>query len=87
MNQQNLEKKDLFADDEANETATLSEKLLDALTPGLQVEFDPDEAMKAGAFIEDAITEEDAIESCFDVMDFINTDTKGTKEKNAIDKE
>lgn len=68
----------------ANETQVLSEKLLDALTPGLQVEFDPDEAMKAGAFIEDALTEADAKDSCFDEMGIINA---GTKDINMIGKD
>lgn len=41
----------------------ISDKLADALTPGYQAEFDPDEAERAGAFIEDALTEQDAAES------------------------
>ncbi|SDY81326.1 hypothetical protein [Nitrosomonas halophila] len=53
-------------DDDANATETLREKLIDAQTPGYQVEFDPEEAEQAGAFIEDALTEEDAIESAVD---------------------
>lgn len=44
----------------------LQEKLLDAEIPCYQVEFDPEEAEQAGAFIEDALTEEDAIESAVD---------------------
>ena len=41
----------------------LHEKLIDAQTPGYQAEFDPDEAEHAGAFVEDALSEEDAIDS------------------------
>ncbi|PKL74948.1 MAG: conjugal transfer protein TraD [Candidatus Melainabacteria bacterium HGW-Melainabacteria-1] len=41
----------------------LHEKLADALTPGFQPEFDPDEAEHAGAFVEDALSEADAIDS------------------------
>ena len=53
-------------DDEANARAVLHEKLLDALTPGCQIEFDPDEAYMAGAFFEDALSEEDALASDID---------------------
>ncbi len=55
-------------DDEANARAALHEKLIDALTPGCQIEFDPDEAFKAGAFFEDALSEQDALESDVDAM-------------------
>lgn len=41
----------------------LNEKLIDPLVPGHQVEFEPEEAEKAGAFVEDALSEEDAMES------------------------
>ena len=47
----------------------LREKLLDAMTPGYQAEFDPDEAEQAGAFIEDALSEQDAAESDIDLVD------------------
>jgi hypothetical protein len=42
------------------------EKLMDARVPGYQAEFDPDEAEIAGAFVEDAISERDALESAID---------------------
>ncbi|HHS8316194.1 TPA: hypothetical protein ACTUNV_002647 [Legionella pneumophila] len=45
------------------------QKLVDLLTPGVCVTFDPDEAAKAGAFIEDALDEQDAIESQFDLRE------------------
>jgi hypothetical protein len=48
------------------QTAVL-EKLDDSLVPGLQVEFDPDEAERAGAFVEDALSEADALESAIDL--------------------
>ncbi len=35
-------------------------KLTDAETPGAMVEFDPDEADRAGAFIENAMSADDA---------------------------
>ena len=47
----------------------LLEKLADASTPGYQVEFDPEEAERAGAFIEDALSEQDAMESSVDLLD------------------
>ena len=56
----------LSLDDEANARAALHEKLLDALTPGCQIEFDPDEAFKVGAFVEDALSEQDALASDVD---------------------
>ena len=55
-------------DDEADARAALHEKLLDALTPGCQIEFDPDEAYMAGAFFEDALSEEDALASDIDAV-------------------
>ena len=56
-------------DDEATAAEALREKLTDALTPGYQAEFDPDEAEKAGAFAEDALSEQDAAESDIDLVD------------------
>lgn len=35
-------------------------KLIDAEVPGAVIDFDPDEADRAGAFVEDALSEEDA---------------------------
>lgn len=53
-----------------SETDVLVEKLSDAeTTPSFEVEFDPDEAEKAGAFEEDAISEADALESSSDLID------------------
>jgi len=45
----------------------LEEKLVDAETPGFQVEVDPDEAEKLGAFVEDALSEADALDSTGDM--------------------
>lgn len=57
-------------DGEAADLSTLIEKLSDAeTTPGFEAEFDPDEADKAGAFAEDAISEQDALESSADLID------------------
>lgn len=47
----------------------LYEKLIDAQTPGLTIVFDPDEASRAGAFIEDALSIDEAIESSFDAIE------------------
>ena len=43
----------------------LLSKLRDAQTPGSEVEFDPEEAEKAGFFIETAMSEDDAMEGVF----------------------
>jgi len=48
---------------------SISSKLTDAMTPGYQAEFDPEEAERAGAFVEDAISEQDASESDADLID------------------
>lgn len=50
-------------DDTAAGTAALREKLADALIPGYQAEFGPEEAERAGAFRENALEETDAAES------------------------
>ena len=54
-------------DDYANATEALREKMVDALTPGFQVELDPDEAARMGAFAEDALSDQDAQESTEDL--------------------
>lgn len=56
-------------DDTAAGAAALTEKLTDALTPGYQAEFDPDEAERAGAFREDALNELDAAGSSDDLAE------------------
>jgi hypothetical protein len=59
---------DTLFDAKKDATEALLEKLADASTPGYQVEFDPEEAERAGAFIEDALSEEDAMESSVDLL-------------------
>ncbi len=54
-------------DDAAAAAGALREKLIDALTPGYQAEFDPHEADQAGAFAEDAMSEPDALASTNDM--------------------
>ena len=44
----------------------ITEKLLDAEIPGFQAEFDPLEAERLGAFKEDALSEQDALDSAID---------------------
>ena len=51
-------------------------KLIDAEVPGAVVEFDPEEAERAGAFVEDALSEEDAREA-EDGMDELATRSSG----------
>ncbi len=45
------------------EVDILSEKEADMMVPGFEVEFSPEEAEKMGAFVEDALSEEDAKDS------------------------
>lgn len=47
-------------------TEIIQGKLLDAEIPGFQAEFDPLEAERLGAFTEDALSEQDALESTID---------------------
>jgi hypothetical protein len=49
--------------------AALADKLADAMIPGFEAEFDPDEAERVGAFNEDALSEVDALDSCIDLDD------------------
>ncbi len=55
--------------DRASAADPIRDKLIDAWTPGFQAEFDPDEAERAGAFIEDALSEADAAASVDDLME------------------
>jgi hypothetical protein len=57
---------------EIPEDAALQDKLSDALVPGFQAEFDPYEADKVGAFVEDALSEQDALESGVDLLNLTN---------------
>jgi len=54
---------------EGDAVDVLAEKLTDAMVPGAIVEFDPEEAERAGAFVEDALSESDALESSVDSID------------------
>jgi len=54
---------------EGNAVDVLAEKLADAMVPGAIVEFDPEEAERAGAFVEDALSESDALESDIDLLE------------------
>ncbi|MGS0756905.1 hypothetical protein ACVBEH_21130 [Roseateles sp. GG27B] len=58
--------------DPRNAADALRDKLIDAQTPGYQAEFDPEEAERAGAFVEDALSEEDAAASHIDLIDPID---------------
>lgn len=64
-----MDPNDMIPDDAASAAAALRDKLTDLLIPGYSVEFDPDEADQAGAFHEDALSEQDAAESCLDLVD------------------
>nr|AEX00591.1 TraD [Comamonas testosteroni] len=70
MNQQNTTQADDVLpelpaiDDNAAAAGALREKLGDAATfQATQAEFDPEEAERAGAFVEDALSEQDAAKS------------------------
>ena len=63
-------------DDYANATEVLREKMIDALTPGFQVELDPDEAARMGAFQEDALSDQDAEESTEDLAELDEQEEK-----------
>ena len=58
--------------DNPNITETIQEKLLDAEIPGFQAEFDPLEAERLGAFKEDALTEQDALDSTIDYVEEVD---------------
>lgn len=65
---------DIPFDDALSAAEALREKLIDALIPGYQAEFDPEEAERAGAFVEDALSEPDAAESS---LDLVTVDAEG----------
>lgn len=67
MTEMNKNTPQTVATDAATAAAALAEKLADAGTPGYQVEFDPLEAEKVGAFREDALSEGDALGSADDL--------------------
>ncbi|MER0171838.1 MULTISPECIES: conjugal transfer protein TraD [Nitrosomonas] len=50
----------------------IQEKQLDAEIPGFQAEFDPLEAERLGAFKEDALTEQDALDSTIDYVEEVD---------------
>ena len=54
-------------DEHVTGAQVLREKLIDAMTPGYQAEFDPGEADRAGAFAESALSEADALASTDDL--------------------
>jgi len=51
------------------DTSVVHEKLADAMLPGFPVEFDAEEAEEAGAFVEDAMSAEDAEQSHYNLGD------------------
>jgi hypothetical protein len=52
-----------------NDTDIALQKLADANNPGYIVDVDPDEADLLGAFVEDALTEQDAMAGSVDLLD------------------
>ena len=65
----NAEGQDVVFNAKEDASQALREKLEDMETPGYVVEFDPDEADLVGAFLEDAMSEEDARESAIDLLE------------------
>jgi hypothetical protein len=66
MNTQSISDSNPLMNDEGSQDSAFREKLADALIPGFQAEFDPDEAEQVGAFHEDALSEQDALDSAVD---------------------
>ena len=60
--------KEVVFDAKEDAAEALREKLADMETPGFEVEFDPEEAELAGAFVEDALSEQDALDSSPDSL-------------------
>ena len=60
------DKSEIPNDDSATQDQVIAEKLRDAEIPGFEAEFDPLEAEELGAFTEDALSEQDAKDSCGD---------------------
>lgn len=52
-----------------NDTDITLQKLADANIPGFIVDVDPDEADLLGAFVEDALTEQDAMDGGVDLVE------------------
>ena len=68
----------LCFDDAVSAAEALREKLSDALIPGYRVECDPEEAERAGAFVEEALSEADAAESGVDLPEAnVTVDAEG----------
>ena len=64
-------------DDYANASEALREKLTDAQTPAYQAEFDPDEAERVGAFVEDAAASGDDLVEVDDALEPAFLDDEG----------
>lgn len=61
------EEEDIIFDPDHNDKEVLETKLINLEETGAIVEMDPEEAEIMGAFEESAISEEDALESRFDL--------------------
>jgi hypothetical protein len=74
MSNEKTTQKNIIPDGSLNASETVRGKLTDAMTPGFQAEFDPEEAEQVGAFTEDALSEQDALESSEDLPDALTGD-------------
>lgn len=55
------------------DASIVEKKLTDAMTPGVQIDFDPDEAEMAEAFVEDALSSDGALASISDLAGPLET--------------
>lgn len=67
---------DIF-DEAKNDMEATNDKLITAQTLGVSVEMEPQEAERFGAFIEDSLTEKEALDSVIDGVD-IEPGNQGT---------
>ena len=61
-----IDPKDKVSAQDGVDDEVLAGKLADVEVPGFEATFDPDEAEQLGIFEEDALSEDDAKESCID---------------------
>jgi len=66
-----------------NDADVLNEKFNDILTPGCEIELTPEEADRAGAFVETALSEQDAKDSTADLADLMDGGGDGIAESSA----
>lgn len=63
-----MNKPPLDSENDGLDPEILQQKMLDAQLPGFKAQFEPLEAEMLGAFSEDALNENDALESAIDIL-------------------